>query len=87
MGRTLTHKILEERLDAGKLVPKEEIGIRVDQINTQDATGTVAYLQFEALGLPKLKVPLAVAYVDHNTLQTTYRNTDDHRFLQTAAAK
>lgn len=87
MGKTLTHKILEKRLDAGRLVPKEEIGIRVDQINTQDATGTVAYLQFEALGLPKLKVPLAVAYVDHNTLQTSSRNADDHQFLQTATSK
>ncbi|HLG21910.1 MAG TPA: aconitate hydratase [Candidatus Manganitrophaceae bacterium] len=87
MGKNLTQKILEPRLKAGRLTPGEEIGIKVDQVITQDATGTVAYLQFEALGLPKIQVPLAVAYVDHNTLQTTFRNADDHLFLQTAAAK
>lgn len=87
MRGTLTEKILAPRLAAGALEPGREIAVRVDQVITQDATGTIAYLQFEALDLPRVRVPLAVAYVDHNTLQTTHRNADDHLFLQTAAAK
>mgnify|MGYP003873891799 FL=1 len=71
----------------GKLSPGEEVLIRVDQVLTQDATGTMAWLQFEAIGVPKVRVPLVVSYVDHNTLQTDFRNPDDHLFLRTAAAK
>ena len=63
------------------------IPLKVDQVLTQDATGTMVYLQFEAIGLPRIQVPLAVSYVDHNTLQVDSRNPDDHRYLQTAAAR
>ncbi|MCR4420121.1 MAG: aconitate hydratase [Clostridia bacterium] len=87
MGLTLAEKIITEHLVAGKPEPGEEIGIRIDQTLTQDATGTMAYLQFEALGLPRVRVDLAVSYVDHNTLQTGFENADDHLFLQTVAAK
>ena len=65
--------------------PGSEIGIRMDQTLTQDATGTMAWLQFEALGLPRVKTELSVSYVDHNTLQMGFRNPDDHRFLRTCA--
>lgn len=71
----------------GKLSPGEEVLLRVDQVLTQDATGTMAWLQFEAIGVPKVRVPLVVSYVDHNTLQADFRNPDDHLFLRTAAAK
>jgi len=87
MGKSLTHKILEAHLVEGKLVPGREIAIRIDQTLTQDATGTMAYLQFEAMGIPKVRTKLSVSYVDHNTLQTGFENADDHRFLQTIAAK
>ncbi|MGB9920716.1 MAG: aconitate hydratase [Moorellales bacterium] len=87
MGLTLAEKIIAEHLVTGKPEPGEEIGIRIDQTLTQDATGTMAYLQFEALGLPRVRVGLAVSYVDHNTLQTGFENADDHLFLQTIAAK
>ncbi len=71
----------------GKLEPGTEIAIRIDQTLTQDATGTMAYLQFEAMGVPKVKTELSVSYVDHNTLQDGFENADDHRYLQTVAAK
>ena len=87
MGKSLTHKILEEHLVDGKLVPGTEIAVKVDQTLTQDATGTMAYLQFEAMGIPRVKTKLSVSYVDHNTLQTGFENADDHRFLQSIAAK
>ena len=87
MRGSLTGKILEEHIVEGKLSPGEEVLIRVDQVLTQDATGTMAWLQFEAIGVPKVRVPLVVSYVDHNTLQTDFRNPDDHLFLRTAAAK
>lgn len=87
MGLTLTEKILKNHLVAGELQKGKEIGISIDQTLTQDATGTMVYLQFESMDIPQVKTELSVSYVDHNTLQTDYRNMDDHRFLQSAAAK
>jgi aconitate hydratase len=83
----ITQKILSEHLISGRMVPGEEIALRIDQTLTQDATGTMAYLQFEAMGVPRVKTKLSVSYVDHNTLQTGFENADDHRFLQSVAAK
>lgn len=87
MGQNLTRKILADHLVSGELQPGREIGVRVDQTLTQDATGTMAYLQFEAMGIPRVRTKLSVSYVDHNMLQTGFENADDHRFLQTIAAK
>ena len=87
MGLTLTEKILKQHLVSGELETGKELGIRIDQTLTQDATGTMVYLQFESMELPRVKTELSVSYVDHNTLQTDFRNMDDHRFLQSAAAK
>ncbi len=86
-GKTLAHKILEGHLVDGKMEPGEEIGIKIDQTLTQDATGTMAYLEFEAMGIPRVRTELSVSYVDHNTLQTDFRNADDHKYLQSIAAK
>lgn len=83
----LTHKIIRAHLACGEMTPGGEIGLHIDQTLTQDATGTMAWLQFEALGLPRVKAQLALSYVDHNTLQMNFRNPDDHRFLRTAAAR
>lgn len=87
MGKNQVEKILEAHLIEGKLEPGAEIAIRIDQTLTQDATGTMAYLQFEAMGVPRVKTELSVSYVDHNTLQDGFENADDHRYLQTVAAK
>jgi aconitate hydratase len=87
MGKSLTRKILENHLVVGEYVPKREIGIKIDQTLTQDATGTMAYLQFEAMGLKQVKTELSVSYVDHNTVQVGFENADDHKYLQTVAAK
>jgi aconitate hydratase len=87
MGKNLTYKILEDHLVEGKLQAGEEIAIRIDQTLTQDATGTMAYLEFETMGIPQVKTELSVSYVDHNTLQTDFMNPDDHRFLQSFAQK
>lgn len=88
MGKNITQKILEGHLVSGEMTPGKEIAIRIDQTLTQDATGTMAYLQFEAMGVPKVKTKRSVSYVDHNTLQYGgFENADDHRFLQTLAAK
>ena len=87
MGENLTRKILADHLVSGELQPGAEISVRADQTLTQDATGTMAYLQFEALGIPRVRTKLSVSYIDHNMLQTGFENADDHRFLQTAAAK
>ncbi|MBQ4616667.1 MAG: aconitate hydratase, partial [Mailhella sp.] len=83
----IAHKIISSHLLEGEMVPGKEIGLRVDQTLTQDATGTMAWLQFEALGLPSVRTELSVSYVDHNTLQMGFRNPDDHRFLRTAAQR
>ena len=87
MGKSLVQKILEAHLVRGRLVSNGDIGIAVDQTLTQDATGTMAYLQFETLGIPRVKTKFSISYVDHNMLQTGFENADDHRFLQTFAAK
>jgi len=87
MRLNLTQKILKSHLAEGELVPGREIAIRIDQTLLQDATGTLAMLEFEALGLDRVKAELAAQYVDHNLLQTDNKNADDHRFLQTAAAR
>lgn len=83
----LTQKIISSHLVSGSMTPGTEIGLRIDQTLTQDATGTLAWLQFEALGLPRVKTELALSYVDHNTLQMDFRNPDDHRFLRTVAGR
>jgi aconitate hydratase len=87
MGKNITHKIIERHLVSGNMVPGEEVGLRIDQTLTQDATGTMAWLQYEAIGIGKVRTDLSVSYVDHNTLQMGFRNPDDHRFLRTVAAK
>jgi len=86
MGKTLTQKILEEHLIAGVYEPGNEIGIRVDQTLTQDATGTMAALQFEAMGVGRVKTDRSVSFIDHNTVQIGFENADDHRYLQSMAA-
>ncbi len=87
MGMNLIQKIFEAHRVAGGLIPGKEVAIRIDQTLTQDATGTMAYLQFEAMGIPRVRTKLSVSYVDHNMLQTGFENADDHRFLQSIAAK
>lgn len=87
MATNLTRKILESHLIAGRLQPGEEIALRIDHTLLQDATGTMAMLEFEALGLDQVRVDLAAQYVDHNLLQTDFKNADDHRYLQTACAR
>ena len=87
MGLTATEKIIYEHLVEGKMTPGNQIAIHIDQTLTQDATGTMAYLEFEAIGIPKVKTELSISYVDHNLLQSDFRNADDHRFLQSVAAR
>jgi aconitate hydratase len=87
MGKNLAQKILQSHLVSGELKAGSEIGISIDQTLTQDATGTMVYLQFEAIGVPKACTRLSVSYVDHNTLQTSLENSDDHLYLRTVAAK
>ncbi len=87
MGRNIVQKILEDHIVEGKYDPGKEIAIKIDQTLTQDATGTMAYLQFEAMGVPKVKTELSVSYVDHNTVQIGFENADDHKYLQSIAAK
>lgn len=87
MAKNLTHKILEAHLVEGELVPGEEIGIRIDHTLLQDATGTMAMLEFEALGIDEVRSELSAQYVDHNLLQTDNKNADDHEYLQTASAR
>lgn len=86
-AKTIAQKIMEVHLLSGDMTPGSEVGLRIDQTLTQDATGTMAYLEFETMGIPKVKTELSVAYVDHNTLQCGFENADDHRYLQTAAAR
>jgi len=87
MGKSIVQKILEEHIVEGKYKPGEEIGVKIDQTLTQDATGTMAYLQFEAMDVPNVKTELSVSYVDHNTVQIGFENADDHKYLQTIAKK
>ncbi len=87
MAHNLSQKILQDHLVSGKMEPGSEISIRIDQTLTQDATGTMAYLQFEAMGVPRVRTKLSVSYVDHNMLQQDFMNADDHQYLQSVAAK
>ena len=87
MGKTIAQKIIASHLVTGEMKTGSEIALKIDQTLTQDATGTMAYLEFETMGIPKVKTELSVAYVDHNTLQCGFENADDHRYLQTVAAK
>ncbi len=87
MGMNLTHKIIKAHLVDGIMKPGKEIALKIDQTLTQDATGTMAYLQWESLGQDKVKTELSVSYVDHNTLQVGFRNPDDHRYLRTVAMR
>jgi aconitate hydratase len=87
MGKTITEKILTTHIIEGKPEKGKEVGIKIDQTLTQDATGTMAYLQFEAMNVPKVKTELSVSYVDHNTVQIGFENADDHKYLQSVAAK
>ena len=87
MGETLAQKIIRAHLLHGDMTPGSEIALRIDQTLTQDATGTMAYLEFETMGIPRVRTELSVAYVDHNTLQSGFENADDHRYLQTVAKK
>ncbi|WAM31269.1 aconitate hydratase [Caldicellulosiruptor naganoensis] len=87
MGLTVAQKIIKEHLVKGEMIPGKEIAIRIDQTLTQDSTGTMAYLQFEAMGIDRVKTKRSVAYIDHNTLQTGPENADDHLYIQTVAKK
>lgn len=87
MGYTIAQKIIKNHLLSGNMVVGEDVGLRIDQTLTQDATGTMAYLEFEAMGVPRVKTERSVAYIDHNTLQTGFENADDHRFIQSVAKK
>ena len=87
MGKTVTEKLIAAHLVEGEMIQGREIGIRIDQTLTQDATGTMAYLEFEAIGIPRVQTELSVCYVDHNLIQSDFKNADDHRFLQSVARK
>lgn len=87
MGYTLAQKIIKSHLVSGDMTPGTEIGLKIDQTLTQDATGTMVYLEFEAMGIKRVKTEKSVAYIDHNTLQTGFENADDHRYIQTVAKK
>ena len=87
MGQTIAQKIIQAHLLEGDMTPGSEIALRIDQTLTQDATGTMAYLEFEAMGIPRVKTEKSVAYIDHNTLQSGFENADDHRYIQSVAKK
>ena len=87
MGMTIAQKIIKNHLVSGDMIPGSEVALGIDQTLTQDATGTMAYLEFETMGIPRVKTEFSIAYVDHNTLQCGFENADDHRYLQTVAAK
>lgn len=87
MGMNITEKLIQSHLVSGEMAAGKEISIKIDQTLTQDSTGTMAYLQFEAIGVPRVKTEKSVAYIDHNTLQTGFENADDHKYIQTVAKK
>ena len=87
MGKSIVEKIIAAHLVSGKMISGNEVALRIDQTLTQDATGTMAYLEFETMKIPRVRTELSVAYVDHNTLQSGFENADDHRYLQSVAAK
>ncbi len=82
MGQSITRKIIQQHLKEGEPMAGSPVAVGIDQTLTQDATGTMAYLQFEAMGINRIRTELSVSYVDHNTLQNGFQNADDHRFLQ-----
>ena len=87
MGLTIAQKIIKEHLVSGEMIPGKEISLKIDQTLTQDATGTMAYLEFETMGLKRVKTEKSVAYIDHNTLQSGFENADDHRYIQSVTSK
>ena len=87
MGLTIAQKIIRDHLVSGEMVPGTEIALRIDQTLTQDATGTMAYLEFETMGIPRVRTQRSVAYIDHNTLQSGFENADDHRYIQSVCKK
>lgn len=87
MGKSIAQKIIAAHLVDGEMAPGKEVGLRIDQTLTQDATGTMAYLEFEAMGIPRVKTELSVAYIDHNTLQNGFENADDHNFIRSIAKR
>ena len=87
MGKNIAEKIISAHLVSGEMTVGSDIGLKIDQTLTQDATGTMAYLEFEAMGVPRVKTERSVAYIDHNTLQNGFENADDHRFIRTVAKK
>lgn len=87
MGLTIAQKIIKAHLVGGEMNVGSEIALRIDQTLTQDATGTMAYLEFEAIGVPRVKTKKSIAYIDHNTLQSGFENADDHRYIQSVAKK
>ena len=87
MADTLAQKLIRSHLVCGEMTVGSEIGLKIDQTLTQDATGTMAYLEFETMGIPRVKTERSVAYIDHNTLQTGFENADDHRYIQSVCKK
>ena len=87
MGLTIAQKIIKEHLVSGDMTVGSEVALRIDQTLTQDATGTMAYLEFESMGIPRVRTEKSVAYIDHNTLQSGFENADDHRYIQSVAKK
>ena len=87
MGLTIAQKIIKAHLVSGEMKPGEEVAIRIDQTLTQDATGTMAYLEFESMGIPRVRTEKSIAYIDHNTLQCGFENADDHQFIASIAKK
>ena len=87
MGQTIAQKIIAKHLLSGEMKAGAEIALKIDQTLTQDATGTMAYLEFESMGIPRVRTEKSVAYIDHNTLQTGFENPDDHLFIQTIDRK
>ena len=86
-GLTIAQKIIRSHLVSGDMTPGSEVALRIDQTLTQDATGTMAYLEFESMGIPRVRTERSVAYIDHNTLQSGFENADDHRYIQSVAKK
>src|SRR3990172_17235 len=87
MNKNLSEKIITTHIVEGRIEPGEQIGLKIDHTLTQDSTGTLAYLEFEALNVPRVKTKLSLSFVDHNMLQNDFRNADDHKYLQGVAAK
>ena len=87
MGYTIAQKIIKEHMVGGSMAAGGEVALKIDQTLTQDATGTMAYLEFETMGIPRVRTELSVAYIDDNTIQSGFENADDHRFIQSMAKK